>query len=209
MFTGLVEEIGNVVGLDRQGSLARLRITARLTSRGTVIGDSICVNGCCLTVVTVDRSEDGENGVLGFEMVPETLERTNLGQLQAGTPVNLERSLRTDSRLGGHFVTGHIDGIARIERIESDGETRVMWFSAATELMTQMAGKGSVAIDGISLTLVAVDEQQFSVALIPHTLQETVIGQRKAGDAVNIETDLLAKYVQRQLDLRSDFDHPV
>ena len=156
------------------------------------IGDSIAINGCCLTITQIaDR-------VLTFQAGSETLSRTNLGLLKVGERVNLERSLKMGQRMGGHYVTGHVDAVgAVISRID-DGPWAEFRFAVPQALTRQMASKGSVAVDGISLTLVDVTDDHFSVALIPHTLQVTTLGQRQIGDQVNIETDVLAKYVQQQ-----------
>lgn len=196
MFTGLVETQGKVVALNPEGPGVRLALESDLIAQSAALGDSIAVNGCCLTVVSI-----AENSVQ-FEAGEETLRRTNLGKLQIGDYVNLERSLQLGDRLGGHLVTGHIDTTARLAQRDDDGEWCTMWFQVPQEYARQMASKGSVAIDGISLTLVDVTHDQFSIALIPHTLDATTLGQRNVGDTVNIETDLLAKYVQRQLETR-------
>ncbi len=197
MFTGLVEEKGSLISVAKSGSAvgdtSDLEIRGVLTSQDAEIGDSICVNGCCLTVVAID----GPN--MTFQAGSETLAKTNLGRLQPGDSVNLERSLAVGQRMGGHYVTGHVDAVATVASREDDGEWANFWFKVPSELTAQMANKGSVAIDGISLTLVEVTENQFSVALIPHTLDVTTLGDRGVGDQVNIETDLLAKYVQQQL----------
>jgi riboflavin synthase len=157
------------------------------------IGDSIAINGCCLTVVAVDGAE------LAFEAGPETLRRTNLGRLQSGDRVNLEPSLRVGDPLGGHLVTGHIDAVGTLETRRDDAGWCTMWFRAPASVLRQMAAKGSVAVDGVSLTLVDVEHERFSAALIPHTLNATTLGARRVGDEVNLETDVLAKYVERQL----------
>jgi riboflavin synthase len=193
VFTGLVQELGEVRALMAEGPGVRLTIAAAALPQGTAIGDSIAINGCCLTAVTV---ADGE---FAFEAGAETLKRTNLGRLQPGDRVNLESSLRMGDPLGGHLVTGHIDGLGTVAARDDDAAWCTMWFRAEAPLLRQMASKGSVAIDGVSLTLVDVEEEQFSVALIPHTLQATTLGSRRVGDAVNLETDVLAKYVERQL----------
>ncbi len=172
----------------------RLAITSQTVSQDARTGDSISINGCCLTIV----QRDGQK--LCFDAVPETLQRTNLGQLQPGSHVNLERALQPESRLGGHYVTGHIDGIGIIREIEDHADWRKFHIQVDPSLTLQMASKGSVAIDGISLTLVDVSRDCFSVVLIPHTLQVTTIGDRREEDPVNIETDLLAKYVARQIE---------
>jgi riboflavin synthase len=193
MFTGLVEELGTVVALVPRGAAVELSLCGPIVSEDAALGASIAVNGCCLTVVR------RENDVLTFEAGSETLSRTNLGRLQPGSRVNLERSLRVGDRLGGHYVSGHIDGLGELVRRVEEGPWAFLWFRVPGELARQMASKGSVAVDGVSLTLVEVTNDQFSVALIPHTLSVTTLGSLRPGDAVNIETDLLAKYVQRQL----------
>ena len=194
MFTGLVEKLATVVAVESEPPGARLRIDAGEIARSASIGDSICVSGCCLTVVEASGDE------IAFEAGPETLARTNLGWLAAGGQVNLERSLRVGDRLGGHFVTGHIDGQGTLAKRVDEGEWSTCWFRAPPELMRQMASKASIAVDGVSLTLVEVTDEQFSVALIPHTLDVTTLGAMQPGDPVNLETDLLAKYVQRLLE---------
>ncbi len=199
MFTGLIEETGVVVSIGERSGNRLLVVSTIVVAAETRVGDSLCVNGCCLTAVEISPSSDDSGAWrIRFDAVPETLDRTNLGALRPGDAVNLERSLRMDSRLGGHFVTGHIDGTAVVSSIEEGEGWRKLWFDVAPELSRQMAIKGSIAVDGISLTLVDVTETQFSVALIPHTLESTTIGRLGEGDRVNVETDLLAKYVQRQ-----------
>lgn len=193
MFTGLVETMAVVSETRPEPPGRRLIVRAAELAADAQLGDSIALNGCCLTVVRVDKDR------LEFEAGPETLERTNLGELVAESHVNVERSLRVGDRMGGHFVTGHIDAVGELARRLDDGEWSTLWFRAPAELMRQMASKGSIAIDGVSLTLVDVVEDQFSVALIPHTLAVTTLGQLQIGDRVNLETDLLAKYVERQL----------
>jgi riboflavin synthase len=170
-----------------------LLIEARALAAELSLGESVAVNGCCLTVVAHDSQK------CRFQAGPETLRRTNLGELRPGDPVNLERSLRVGDRLGGHIVQGHIDGVGRIDRLLSDGDWVLFWFTCPPELAAQMVSKGSVAVDGVSLTLVDVEESRFSVALIPHTLAHTTLGSKKPGDPVNLETDLLAKYVHKYL----------
>jgi len=191
MFTGLVEGLGRIKHVLRQPPGVRLRIDAAGLADGINIGDSIAVNGCCLTVVGCETT------LLDFDAVPETLDRTNLGRLQSGSVVNLERSLRVGDRLGGHFVTGHIDGLGFLDQRQDGDEWSFFWFRCPPPLARQMASKGSIAIDGVSLTLVDVEAERFSVALIPHTLQVTTLGRLQVDDPVNLETDLLAKYVAR------------
>lgn len=198
MFSGLVEELAVVSDVTDISPGRRLTIKSTIAATDAQIGDSICVNGCCLTVVEI--SEQG----LAFDAGPETLKRTNLGDFQIGTPVNLERSLALGDRLGGHLVTGHVDDLGVLDQREDQNEWSTFWFKVSANVARQMASKGSVAVDGVSLTLVDVEQDRFSVALIPHTLSVTTLGQKKVGDTVNIETDLLAKYVQRQLEFRSE-----
>jgi riboflavin synthase len=193
MFTGLVEKLAVVDQLVPAPPGVRLVIREPSYAQELQIGASIAVNGCCLTVVDVQ----GET--FGFDAGAETLSRTNLGRLVAGSCVNLERSLRLGDRLGGHFVTGHIDGVGHLERRIDDQDWSTFWFNVSAELSRQMASKGSIAVDGVSLTLVDVEPGRFSVALIPHTLKVTTLGPLQVGDPVNLETDVLAKYVEQQL----------
>ncbi|MEL6894842.1 MAG: riboflavin synthase [Planctomycetota bacterium] len=194
MFTGLVQQLGTIIQRTDQPPGCRFQIDCGFSA---AMGDSICVNGCCLTVVAIDGNR------LDFEAGEETLSRTNLGNLTAGDRVNLERSLLAGDRLGGHYVTGHIDGVGQLQRREEDPPWAKLWFSVPSPLAPQLASKGSIAVDGVSLTLVDVTDDAFSVALIPHTLRETTLGGLSAGDPVNLETDVLAKYVQRQLQFHS------
>lgn len=193
MFTGLIEEKGAVKQLKSLGNASDISVLAPLVSQDAAIGDSIAINGCCLTVVKI------ENDVLTFQAGSETLSRTNLGDLVENSPVNLERALEVGQRMGGHYVSGHVDCLATVDERNDDGEWAKFWFRLPSEYTKQMASKGSVTIDGISLTLVDVTDDRFSVELIPHTLDVTTLGGRNVGDTVNIETDLLAKYVQQQL----------
>ena len=197
MFTGLVEGLGTVAEVVPEGPGKRLAIAppAAMLER-TSPGDSVALNGCCLTVV------EARSGRWSFQAGPETLARTNLGLLRSGDGVNLERALGADARLGGHFVQGHIDGCGSVERILRDGEWVTIWFRTPATLAAQMVTKGSVAVDGVSLTLVEVEAERFSVALIPHTLEVTTLGTRREHDRVNIETDILGKYVQKMLGSR-------
>jgi len=201
LFTGLVEEKGSVVSIDpiNNGNAIKVTIAANVVHTDAAIGDSIAINGCCLTVVEIDGNQ------LSFEAGTETLSRTNLGDLQPSSPVNLERALAVGQRMGGHYVSGHIDTLATVDERNEDGDWAEFWFRLPAEWTRQMANKGSVAIDGISLTLVEVQTERFSVALIPHTLAATTLGDRNCGDSVNIETDLLAKYVQQQLTATESF----
>jgi riboflavin synthase len=194
MFTGLIEELGEVVEVVAEPPGVRLVIRQPRIVDDSKVGDSVALNGCCLTVVEV------ADGKLSFQAGVETLSRTNLPELAPGHLVNMERSLRAGEAIGGHFVTGHIDAVGNVDRRVDDGEWCTMWFRAPAPQLQQMASKGSVAVDGVSLTLVDVDNERFSVALIPHTLTATTLGRRKVGDRVNVETDILAKYVQRYVD---------
>lgn len=196
MFTGLVETLGKVVRVDRQGPSADLVIHLRECQPGARIGDSIAINGCCLTIVRLDGP------LATFQAGEETLSRTNLGRLKEGSQVNLERALAVGDRLGGHYVTGHIDALATLTERKDDGPWAFLHFEVPSCYQQHLASKGSVAVDGVSLTVVTVKDQTFSVALIPHTLSVTTLGSLQVGDQVNLETDLLAKYVERMLDAR-------
>ncbi|MGB0596871.1 MAG: riboflavin synthase [Rubripirellula sp.] len=197
MFTGLVETMGKVVELIDDPPGKRLRIDCGLVAEGAELGDSICINGCCLTVVALDA------GRLDFEAGEETLSRTNLGLLKVGGLVNLERSLAVGDRLGGHYVTGHVDAVGTLVERRDDPPWANLRFRMPERLAGQVAAKGSIAIDGISLTVVDADSDSFTVALIPHTLEVTTLGNRGIGDEVNLETDVLAKYVQRALETKT------
>jgi len=196
MFTGLVETLGLVVATIPEPPGLRLVIEAADVTADVRLGDSICTGGCCLSVVRIDGHR------LEFQLGPETLARTTLGGLAAGATVNLERSLRATDRLGGHIVTGHVDGVGRLESRVDDRDWSTCRFSAPPPLLAQMAAKGSVAVDGVSLTVVEANAAWFSVALIPHTLERTTLGRLAVGAAVNLETDLLFKYVARLVEAR-------
>jgi len=195
MFTGLVEALGAVVAATPTGPGVRLVVQSATVAQDAQTGDSIAVNGCCLTVVAID----GDN--LSFDAGEETLSRTNLGDATAGSSVNLERSLKVGDRLGGHYVTGHIDATGSLDQRIDDEQWSKFWFNMPPALGAQMVSKGSIAIDGVSLTLVDVEASRFSVALIPHTLSVTTLGQLEPGDKINLESDLLAKYVEKQLSM--------
>jgi len=195
MFTGLVEGLAEVVAVDPEGSAIRLTVRPHCdVVAESVLGESVAINGCCLTVVSTSGA------VWTFQAGFETLAKTNLGGLRQGDRVNWERSLQVGGRLGGHFVQGHIDGVATVDQIAPDGEWLTMWFRVPAELSRGMIPKGSIAIDGVSLTLVDVQRERFSVMLIPHTLQATTLGFRQVGDLVNIEIDMLGKYVKKLLE---------
>jgi riboflavin synthase len=168
------------------------RLVVRSTL-GTELGDSIAVNGVCLTVVA------HESGTLAFDAVPETLARTSLGALDHGSRVNLEPALRAGEALGGHYVQGHVDGVGTVRSVEPEGDGKRVWFDAPPEINRYVVEKGSIAVDGTSLTVAGVDDDGFAVALIPHTLEATTLGALEPGDPVNLEGDVLAKYVERLL----------
>ena len=195
MFTGLVELKAPVLELRDEPPGKRLRIAAPQLAAEAPLGESVCVSGCCLTVVNFD------DGVLEFEAGPETLARTSLGRLQNGTFVNLERSLRLSDRLGGHLVTGHVDCTGTLLERKNLGPWSEMWFGYPRQYAGHLVEKGSITVAGVSLTVVGAESDRFSVQLIPHTLEVTTLGELKPGDVVNLETDLLAKYVERQLAL--------
>jgi riboflavin synthase len=194
MFSGIVEALGTVAEIRMEPPGCRLMICEPKIAADTQVADSICVNGCCLTVV--EKSGD----TFGFQAGPETLARTNLGELKPGGRVNLERALAVGGRLGGHFVSGHIDGVGTLHSREDHGEWSTFWFSLPRKLSAQMASKASIAVDGVSLTIVESEPDRFSVALIPFTLAVTTLGPLQVGGKVNLETDILAKYVQRLAD---------
>jgi len=191
MFTGIVRERGRVLGAERNGDGLRLRISAPETAPGTGIGDSVSVAGCCLTAVA---AADGE---LAFDAVGETLSRTNLGKLDEGAEVNVEPALRAGEPLGGHYVQGHVDGVARARSHDRDGEGSRLWLDLPEELLRYCVEKGSLAVDGVSLTVADLDEHGVAIALVPHTLEVTTLGRLEPGGEVNVEVDVLAKYVER------------
>lgn len=194
MFTGLVEGMGEVREIGVEGAGARLVVVERNVARGVNLGESVAVNGVCLTVVACEAE------AFAFQAGPETLRRTNLGELASGDRVNLERALAVGDRLGGHIVQGHVDGVGRIARRERQGEWEIIWFACPAELNRFLVSKGSITIDGVSLTVVDVTKDEFSVALIPHTLAATTLGFKEPGATVNLETDLIAKHLVRYLD---------
>jgi len=187
MFTGIVEEVGTVVEVTPGG----LTIGASRVLEGLGLGDSVSVNGACLTATDLGQ------GSFSVDVVPETLRRTNLGSLAEGGAVNLERGVRAGGRLDGHIVQGHVDGTGRIESISEDGDAVMVSIEAGPAIMRYVVEKGFVAVDGVSLTIVGCDDERFSVTIIPHTRERTILGTRKPGDEVNIEVDILAKYVER------------
>ncbi len=192
MFTGLVECLGHVAQIDDDSQGGKnLTIADQPLALQLSIGESVAVNGACLTVVAIDA------GTFRFQVGPETLLKTNLGELRPGDRVNLERSLRVGDRLGGHFVQGHIDAVGSIAERRTQGEWEIVRFSCPPELTCLMVPKGSIAVDGVSLTLVEVGSDWFTIMLIPHTLANTTLGLKKAGDTINLEADMLAKHVQK------------
>ena len=191
MFTGIVEELGTVRSLRRTSSESRLCIGAKKILSDIHVGDSIAVNGVCLTVVLFSEGE------FTVDVMNETFMRSSLGSLRIGDEVNLERAMAADGRFGGHIVSGHIDGTARIKSIINDGNAKWYEINAGTEILEGIVMKGSVAIDGISLTVSKVTPQSFAVSIIPHTLDATVLRGKRPGDVVNIETDIIGKYVKQ------------
>jgi riboflavin synthase len=197
MFTGIVEETGVVESVKPTPKSIQLTVRPRLCARGLKTGDSLAVNGCCLTAVKVARR--GARTSVRFDLLQETWKRTNLQYAQPGSLVNLERSLRADSRLGGHFVTGHIDGVGTIERWERNGQDWMLDIAAPAEVMRYVVFKGSIALDGISLTVAEVRRGGFRIWIIPHTWEVTALREREVGSAVNLEADLVGKYVEQML----------
>jgi riboflavin synthase len=196
MFTGIVEELGTVEALDLlQGDAARLRIRGPLVTSDAGHGDSIAVNGCCLTVIEVG------DGTFTADVMRETLQRTSLGAAEKGSRVNLERAVAAHARLGGHIVQGHVDGVGTIASREPAQHWEVVRVSAPAEILRYVAEKGSIAVDGVSLTVTEVDDASgtFGISLIPTTLELTVLGRNQVGDTVNLEVDVIAKYVERLL----------
>jgi riboflavin synthase len=198
MFTGIVEELGEVTSLiDGGGDSAVIAVRGPLVTSDARHGDSISVNGVCLTVI------DNENGVFTADVMGETLRRSSLGALRVGSEVNLERAALAGSRLGGHLVQGHVDGVGRLQSREPAGEWEVLRFELPQALQKYVVEKGSITVDGVSLTVMAVDDESFSVGLIPTTLKMTVLGSKAVGDPVNLEVDVIAKYVEKMLGARN------
>jgi riboflavin synthase alpha subunit len=193
VFTGIVREVGRVAVVEGGEAGVRLEIDAPGTAPGLGVGDSVSVNGCCLTAVLVAGDR------LAFDAVPETLARTSLGRLAPGSPVNLEPALRAGEPLGGHYVQGHVDGCGTVRSLVAEGSGSRLWVDAPPDILRYLVEKGSVAVEGTSLTVAALDGAGFAVALVPHTLSATTLGSLAPGDAVNLEVDVLAKYVERLL----------
>jgi riboflavin synthase len=195
VFTGLVEEVGRVVSVEEE-EMFRLRVSAGGVIEGTRIGDSVSVNGVCLTL-----SESGD-GTLTFYAMPETLRRTALGCLVEGSPVNLERAMSPARRFGGHIVQGHVDGVGQVVRVDPEGDAEVWEFEAPEGVLRYTVEKGSICVDGISLTVVSVLDSSFTVSILPQTRANTNLRELGAGDRVNLEADVLGKYVERLLEPR-------
>jgi riboflavin synthase len=196
MFTGIVEEVGKLVSIRQGGESARLTVAAPLVCQDARLGDSIAINGTCLTIVEIQGDR------LSFDAVPETIRRTSLGGLKPGAAVNLERALAVGQRLGGHFVQGHVDGIGTLLSVREEENARILKVGAPADLMRYLLPKGSVAVDGISLTVADVGPDWFTLWIIPHTWANTSLREKRVGDAVNLEADMLAKYIERLLAAR-------
>jgi len=194
VFTGIVEAVGEIVAIEAAGDLTHFTVAAPGIAADAGVGDSVAVNGACLTVTSA------RDGTLRFDAVRETLAKTALGDLAVGSRVNLERALLASGRLDGHIVQGHVDGVARVNRVERSGDDVRLFVGCAPEISQLLVPKGSVAIDGVSLTVVGVDAAGFDVALIPLTLEKTTLGALRSGDRVNVEVDVLGKYVRRYLE---------
>jgi len=193
MFTGIVEAVGKVAGLERGRESVRLSITAPGIAEDVALGDSVAINGVCLTVVEIRPPQ------VAFEAVYETLRKTSLGYLHAGDTVNLERALRANGRFDGHIVQGHVDGTGRIASIRPVGDSWFIYIEASPELLRYVVTKGSVCVDGVSLTVMEADDRTFSLSIIPHSWDNTTLKDRRAGDTVNIECDIIGKYVEKLL----------
>jgi riboflavin synthase len=199
MFTGIVEEIGVVKGVNKTGAGALLKIKSEKAHSDAKKGDSICVNGSCLSVVDISGN------ILGFDVIPETLKRTTLSSLKMNDPVNLERSMKADSRIGGHFLTGHVDYKGNIIDMSKKSDGIGLKISLPKEYSSFVVEKGSVGLDGVSLTVAGVTAEDFTVYLIPHTFNNTTLSTKKKGDLINVETDIIGKYVAKDRVKASDF----
>jgi riboflavin synthase len=197
MFTGIVEEAGVIEKITPAKKSIEMTVRANICGRGLKIGASVAVNGCCLTAVKIAKR--GKFKLIQFDLLQESWKRTNFQFGKVGSLVNLERSLRANGELGGHFVTGHVDGLGKITRWERAGKDHVLDIAAPPDVMRYLVFKGSVAVDGISLTVAGVQKKSFRIWIIPHTFDVTVLRERKVGDAVNLEADLLGKYVEKFL----------
>ncbi len=193
MFTGIVREVGRAVAISGHANGMRLEVEAPATAAATAVGDSVSIDGCCLTAVSVT------DGRIAFDAVPETLSRTSLGGLTAGARVNVEPALRAGEPLGGHYVQGHVDGVGVVRSVGDEGRGRRIWVDTRDDILRYCVEKGSVTVQGTSLTVAGLDEKGFTVALIPHTLEATTLDELEPGRLVNLEVDVLAKYVERLL----------
>jgi riboflavin synthase len=193
VFTGIVRELGRIESLEDTGGRRRIRVRAPGTAVSAAIGDSVALNGVCLTVTAAD------DGVLAFDAVPETLARSTLGHLRPGAAINIEPALRAGEPLGGHIVQGHVDGVGRVRTLTPEGDGARLEVEAAADLLRYCVEKGSISVEGVSLTVARLTEETFAVALVPHTLAATTLGALTAGDEVNLEVDVIAKYVERLL----------
>jgi riboflavin synthase len=202
VFTGIVEELGTVESVERQSDAVRLTVHASTVLEDAGLGDSISVNGCCLTVVSTGSTDGTTPDAFTADVMAETLAKTGLGELAAGDRVNLERAVTVGTRLGGHLVQGHVDAVGHVVRRDPGEHWDVVTISYPPALAPYLVDKGSVTVDGVSLTVVEAGDEEFTVSLIPETLQRTTLGFRAPGDAVNLEVDVIGKYVARQLALR-------
>lgn len=198
MFTGIIEEMGTVRRLNQSPNRCELELSASKVLEGTQIGDSIAVNGVCLTIIRLGEEH------FTADVMPETLRRSNLGQLKPGSKVNLERAMAANGRFGGHIVAGHIDGTGKILAMQPEGNAVLVTISATPELLRYVVEKGSIAIDGISLTVAKVSHTDFTVSLIPHTGEETTLLKHRPGEIVNLETDIIGKYVEKLMQPKSN-----
>jgi riboflavin synthase len=193
VFTGIIREVGLTAAITGHSDGIRLQVEAPQTAATTSVGDSVSIDGCCLTAVAL------EDGSIAFDAVPETLSRTTLGGLSIGARVNVEPALRAGEPLGGHYVQGHVDGVGAVRSAKDEGEGRRVWINAPNEILRNAVEKGSITVQGVSLTVAELDDTGFAVALVPHTLAATTLGELAARHAVNLEVDVLAKYVERLL----------
>lgn len=197
MFTGIVEEIGVVQGIENGEKFSKIAIKANKVLDNIILGHSICTNGVCLTVTNISGN------IFEVDVMSETIKRSNIGQLSIGSKVNLERALTLQTRLGGHIVSGHIDGIGEIISLVKDGNATWVSVKVSSDILKYIVEKGSIAIDGISLTVAYIDNEIFKVSIIPHTSQETILLNKRSGETVNIECDVIGKYVEKFLGLES------
>ena len=203
MFTGIIEEIGTVKSITRGAKSFTLEVEAKTVLEDTLVGDSIATNGVCLTVTRMS------DGAFCADVMPETVSRTSLSQLQKGSKVNLERALTLQKRLGGHIVSGHVDGTGRISRMYNDDNALWVWIDCDASIMKYIVEKGSITIQGISLTVAKVQTDSFAVSLIPHTQEATTLHSAKVGDIINLENDVIAKYVERLMSASDDTEQKI